>query len=93
MRDDRIEFKMLEAKLVGSNTVVFRLEDGAQVKIKVDIERAGVATNFTNPDGTPHYNVGAGLRVQVVPAKKKYYIPRSKLKFPTAKKDSGIKPV
>ena len=93
MTEDKIEFKMLEAKLVGSDTVVFRLEDGAQVKIKVDIARAGVATNLTNPDGTPHYNIGAGLRIQVIPAKKKYYIQRSKLKFPTAKKDSDIKPI
>ena len=93
MTEDKIEFKMLEAKTVGSNTVVFRLEDGAQVKIKVDIQRAGVAVNLTNPDGTPHYNVGAGLRVQVIPPKKRYYIPRSKIKFPTAKKDSAIKPV
>lgn len=93
MSEDKIEFKMLEAKTIGSNTVVFRLEDGAQVKIKVDIERAGVAVNFTNPDGTPHYNVGAGLRIQVIPPKKRYYIPRSRLKIPTAKKEPTVKPV
>jgi len=93
MSNDKIEFKMLEAKLTGSDTVVFRLKDGAQVKIKVDIARAGVATNLTNPDGTPHYNVNATLRVQVIPPKGRYYIPRSKLKFPTAKKESAIKPV
>jgi len=93
MSDDKIEFKMLTAKLTGSDTVVFRLEDGAQVKIKVDIARAGVATNFTNPDGTPHYNVNADLRVRVTPPKKKYSIPRSKMKFPTTKKESTIKPV
>jgi len=90
---DKVEFKMLEAKLVGSDTVVFRLEDGAQVKIKVDIARAGVATNLTNPDGTPHYNINADLRVRVSPPKKEYSIPRSKIKFPTAKKESTIRPV
>jgi len=84
---------MLDAKLVGSNTVVFRLEDGAQVKVVVDIGRAGVATNFTNPDGTPHYNIQTALRLEVTPAKKKYFIPRSKLSVPTAKKESSIKPV
>ena len=93
MSNDMVDFKMLEAKLVGSDTVVFRLEDGAQVKIKVDIARAGVATNLTSPDGTPHYNVNATLRVQVIPSKKKYSIPRSKIKFPTAKKESAFKPV
>ena len=93
MSDDKIEFKRLEAKLIGSNTVVFRLEDGAKVKIVVDIGRAGVATNFTNPDGTPNYNVNAALRVQVIPPKKKFYVPRSKMKLPTAKKESDMKPI
>jgi len=93
MSDDKIEFKMLEAKLTGSDTVVFRLEDGARVRIKVDIRRAGVAVNFTNPDGTPHYSVDAGLAIQIIPSNKKFYIPRSKLKVPTARKESTIKPV
>ena len=93
MSDDKIEFKMLKAKLVGSDTVVFRLEDGAQVKIVVAIGRAGVAVNFTNPDGTPHYNINTALRMEVTPPKKKYFIPRSKLKVPTAKKESDIKPI
>ena len=43
MSEEKVEFKILEAKLVGSNTVVFRLEDGAMVKVKVDIGRAAVA--------------------------------------------------
>lgn len=93
MSNDNVEFKMLNAKLVGSDTVVFRLEDGAQVKIVVGIGRAGVAVGFTNPDGTPHYNINTALRLEVTPPKKKYFIPRSKLKVPTAKKDSNIKPI
>ena len=52
-KEDLVEFKWLEAKPVGSDTVTFRLEDGAIVKIKVDVDRAGVAVNFTNPDGNP----------------------------------------
>ena len=76
---DKVEFKWLEAKLVGSDTVIFRLEDGATVKVKVNIQRAGVAQNFTNPDGTPHYNIGAGLRIDVIPPDKRFYIPRSKV--------------
>ena len=80
MSEEKVEFKILEAKLVGSNTVVFRLEDGAIIKVKVDIERAAVAIDFKNPDGTPYYNIGTGLRLTVIPKDKKFYIPKSKLK-------------
>lgn len=87
-----IEFKWLDAKLVGSDTVVFRLEDGATVKIKVDIDRAGVATNFTNPDGSAHYNINASLKVNVIPSSKKFSIPKSQLaQSPT--KEPTMKPI
>jgi len=92
MSDAKVEFKQLDVKLVGSDTVVFRLEDGAMVKIKVDIDRAGVALNFTNPDGSPHYNINASLKVNVVPKGKKFSIPRSQLAKPPPK-DSTVKPI
>jgi len=79
MSESKIEFKLLEAKLIGNDTITFKLEDGATVKIKVDINRAGVAKNFTNPDGTPHYNVQASLKVNVIPPSKTYSIPKSQL--------------
>jgi hypothetical protein len=78
-KDDQIEFKWLEAKSQGNDTVVFRLEDGALVKIRVDINRAGVALNFTNPDGTAHYNVNANLGITVIPPEKKFRIPKASL--------------
>ncbi len=93
MEKEQIEFKLLEAKLVGSDTVVFRLEDGAMVKVRVGIGRAGVATNFKNPDGTPHYNVNAELRVQVVPKSKKFYVSKSKLRVPVPSKEPKMKPI
>jgi hypothetical protein len=93
MEKEQVDFKWLDAKLVGSDTVVFRLEDGAMVKIKVDIGRAGVAINFKNPDGTPHYNVGAGLRIQIIPKSKKFSIPKSKLRAPPPPKESKMKPI
>lgn len=70
---------MLDYKLVGNDTVTFRLEDGALVKVKVDIERAGVAINFRNPDGTPHYAINAALKITVIPAEKKFSIPKDQL--------------
>lgn len=84
MADSSLEFKWLEAKCTGNDTVVFRLEDGAVVKIKVDIDRAGVAIDFKSPDGTPHYNVNASLKINIIPPGKTYTVPRSQLgPFPT----------
>lgn len=92
MPEENVEFKLLEAKLVGSDTVVFRLEDGAMVKIKVDIERAGVATNFKNPDGSPHYNIGAGLKINVVPSERRFFVPKSQMST-APRKESTMKPI
>jgi len=93
MEKENVEFKLLDSKSVGNDTVVFRLEDGTTVKIKVEINRAGIATNFKNPDGTPHYAIDAGLRIQVIPKSKKFYIPRSKLKSPPHPKEPTMKPI
>lgn len=83
-KDDQIEFRWLEQKLQGNDTVIFRLEDGALVKVKVDIDRAGVAINFHNPDGTSHYNVNANLRLTVIPPDKKFTVHKSALQAPQA---------
>jgi hypothetical protein len=85
-KDDQVEFKWLEPKLQGNDTVVFRLEDGALVKVKVDIDRAGVATNFRNPDDTPHYNVNTNVRLTIIPPDKKFTIAKSSLQVPQAPK-------
>lgn len=86
MNEQKIEFEWLEAKRTGTDTVVFRLEDGATVKVKVDLDRVGVAKNITNPDGTPHYDIGATLKVNVTPPKKSYYRPKSSLRISKNKK-------
>lgn len=83
MAENNVEFRLLDAKCTGNDTVVFRLEDGAMVKIKVDIQRAGVAVGIANPDGTPHYDIGTALKVTLVPAKKSYFVPKSKLQVAT----------
>lgn len=93
MEKENVEFKILNVKLTGSDTVVFKLEDGTTVKIKVDIPRAGVATNLKNPDGTPHYNINTALQIQIIPSAKKYYIPKSKIKTHTPPKESTFKPI
>ena len=52
-KPNKIEFKMLDFKRLENEFVSFKLEDGTIVKVKVDLDRVGIATNFTNPDGTP----------------------------------------
>jgi hypothetical protein len=79
MPEENVEFKWLEAKSIGTDTVVFRLEDGAMVKIRVEITRAGVATNLTNPDGSPRYSIGTGVGIQIIPASKKFTLPKSQV--------------
>ncbi|MEM3061805.1 MAG: hypothetical protein QW265_05305, partial [Candidatus Bathyarchaeia archaeon] len=79
---DAVQFRVLDYKLVGPDTVTFRLDDGALVKVKVDLGRVGVAENFKNPDGTPHYNITADVKIQVIPPGGKYKLPRSQVRLP-----------
>ena len=88
---EELEFKMLDSKLSGSDSVVFQLEDGAQVKIRVSIERAGIATNYTNPDGSQHYNVQASMTVNVISSDKKYKISKTR-SSQISNKSSSTKP-
>jgi hypothetical protein len=90
MSEPKIEFKWLDAKCTGTDTIVFRLEDGATVKVKIDIDRAGIAAGITNPDGTPHYEIGTSIKVTVVPPKKAYYILKSQLKTVVAKETQDL---
>lgn len=80
--EELIEFKWLDSKPVGSDTVVFKLEDGTMIKVKVYIDRVGVAVNYKNPDGSPYYKADAAVRLTFVPAKRTFKIPRSKLNLP-----------
>nr|ACF09781.1 hypothetical protein [uncultured marine crenarchaeote KM3-153-F8] len=88
---EELEFKMLDSQLSGSDSVVFQLEDGAQVKIRVSIERAGIATNYTNPDGSQHYNVQASMTVNVISSDKKYKISKTR-PSQISNKSSSTKP-
>jgi hypothetical protein len=67
---DRIEFRMLDHTSVG---------DGTTVKVKVSLERVGVATNYRNPDGTAHYAVNTAAKVYVIPSDKKFTMPKSQV--------------
>ena len=75
MAQEQIKFKLISAKLVGSNVVNFRLEDETLVKVHVELGRAGVAVDRKNPDGTPIYNINANLRIDFEPKDKTFYAP------------------
>ncbi len=75
MSQEQIKFKLISAKLVGSNVVNFRLEDETLVKVHVELGRVGVAVDRKNPDGTPIYNVSANLRIDFQPKDKTFYAP------------------
>jgi len=77
---DKIEFKMLDYSVVDNDTVSFKLEDGTIVKVRVGIERAGVATNYRNPDGSLHYAVNTSVKVYVVPYDKRFTLSKSQVK-------------
>ncbi len=92
MPEEKVEFKWLDVKLIGSDTVVFKLEDGTMIKARVEIARAGVSTTLKNPDGSPLYHADAGLRITIVPKTKKFFIPKSKVRRPPSK-ESKFKPI
>ena len=71
---DKIEFKMLEHTRVGDEHVTFKLEDGTIVKVKVDLDRVGIALNYKNPDGTSHYAVNASLKLSLIPNERKFFV-------------------
>lgn len=60
---DKIDFKLLDHERIGNEFVSFKLEDGTLVKVKVDLDRVGIATNYKNPDGTPHYAINTSVKL------------------------------
>lgn len=84
---DRVEFRMLDYSSMGDDTVSFKLEDGTIVRVKVSLDRAGIATNYKNPDGTAHYAVNTSVKVFVIPSDKRFTMPKKQVLV--SDKDSG----
>ncbi|MFY9300655.1 MAG: hypothetical protein WAO91_05650 [Candidatus Nitrosotenuis sp.] len=74
---NKIEFKMLDYERVGNDFVAFKLEDGALVKVKVDLDRVGIATNHKNPDGTPHYAINTSVKLTIIPNERKFSVEKN----------------
>lgn len=87
--DKAVEFRMLDYSTVGSDTVSFKLEDGTVVKVRVGIERVGVATNYRNPDGTLHYAVNTSVKLYIIPHDKRFTLPKSQVKGQAAATTAG----
>lgn len=87
---DKIEFKMLDHERVGDDTVRFKLEDGTIVKVKVDLDRAGIATNYKNADGTPHYAVNTSVKVFIIPNDKKFTMSKNQVNAKETKPPSHM---
>ncbi|TLX82876.1 MAG: hypothetical protein E6L00_02515 [Thaumarchaeota archaeon] len=69
---EKIDFKMLDHERTGNEYVSFKLEDGTIVKVKVDLDRVGIATNYKNPDGTSHYAINTSVKITVIPNERKF---------------------
>jgi hypothetical protein len=74
---NKIEFKMLDYERLGNDFVAFKLEDGTVVKVKVDLDRVGIATNHKNPDGTPHYAINTSVKLTIIPSDRKFSVEKN----------------
>ena len=79
-KPNKIEFKMLDYERLENEFVSFKLEDGTVVKVKVDLDRVGIATNFTNPDGTPHYAINTSVKLSVIPNNRTFSVEKTNVK-------------
>jgi len=77
---NKIEFEMLDYERLENEFVSFKLENGTIVKVKVDLDRVGIATNFTNPDGTSHYAINTSVKLSIIPKERKFSVERTSLK-------------
>jgi hypothetical protein len=71
---------MLDFERLENEFVSFKLEDGTVVKVKVDLDRVGIATNFSNPDGTPHYAINTSVKLTVIPSNRKFSVEKTSIK-------------
>ena len=79
-KPSKIEFKMLDHERLENEFVSFKLEDGTIVKVKVDLDRVGIATNYSNPDGTPHYAINTSVKLSVMPSERKFSVEKTSIK-------------
>ncbi len=76
---ERIEFEVLDYERLENEYVSFKLEDGTVVKVKVDLDRVGKASNFKNPDGTTHYAINTSVKLSIIPSDRTFSVEKTSL--------------
>ena len=79
-KPEKIDFKILDFSRLENDFVSFKLEDDTIVKVKVDLDRVGIATNYKNPDGTPHYAINTSVKMSIIPKDKTFSVEKSSVK-------------
>ncbi len=72
---EKIKAKLLDYELVGSDTVTFKLEDGAKMKVKVNLVKVARAIEKTE-DGTTIYQAQVNNNVTFLPKDRNVEIPK-----------------
>jgi hypothetical protein len=63
LSEELIEAEVLEAKLVGSNVVMFNLTDETRIKATVNISTV-LRSRELNPDGSHKYNANVNVNLE-----------------------------
>jgi hypothetical protein len=63
LAEEQIDAEVLEAKVVGSNVVMFNLTDGTRIKATVSISTV-LRSKELNPDGSPKYNANMNVHLE-----------------------------
>jgi hypothetical protein len=75
--DEQVEAEVLEAKVVGSNVVMFTLTDETRIRATVTISNV-LRSKEINPDGSPKYHANMNVGLEFLrPAGKVVKVPRS----------------
>jgi hypothetical protein len=77
LTEDEVEAEVVEAKVTGSNVVMFNLTDGTRIKATVVISQV-LRSKERNPDGTPKYHANVNVNLEFLqPPGKVIKVPRS----------------
>jgi hypothetical protein len=77
LAEDQVEAEVVEAKVAGSNVVMFNLTDGTRIKATVTISTVLRSKEY-NPDGSHKYNANVNVHLEFLqPPGKVVKVPRS----------------
>jgi hypothetical protein len=83
---EKIKAKLLDFELIGSDTIVFKLEDGTKMKVQVNLVKVARANEKTE-DGTTIYQAQVNNTITFLPKDRNVDIPKP----PTQPKKIGAK--